>query len=452
MLKNFTISENHPLALLSKNSEELIFVIAACYLLNIPFIPISPTVTERELKNKIRKLKPGAFFTDNESNKRIASHSTIQIQKSDLNLISEGAELESPSTDAESRFGYFFTSGTTGFPKIVPLLRRQIVHAAASSALNFKPDPNHFWLLSLPLNHVGGVLIILRSILYHSAIFKISRFDASQVRAFLGGNDLFQVASVVPTMLQRLLEDPFFRPHYNFKAMLVGGGPIPEKLIERSLERGIPVATSYGMTETCAQIAANPMLQPRGVYYPKKSVGPVFKPNKIQIRDPRTGQVQRNNEIGEIWLKGPQIFDGYLDKSLTATVFDPDGWFCTGDIGYLNHQKILFIKNRRIDRIISGGENVDPTEVELLLDQFDSINKSALLGVDDSEWGQKIVALIEVKNPELFDSKDINNQIRKKLSAFKIPKEYHLVKEVPTTSIGKIKRNKLFDLYQKAIL
>ena len=266
--------------------------------------------------------------------------------------------------------------------------------AAEASAVNFKPDHNRYWLLCLPLNHIGGISIILRTILYGSAIFRMDRFDEHQIRVFLSENRLFQIASLVPTMLMRLLDDNVFQLHLDFKALLLGGGPITQELIERSLERGIPIVSSYGMTETCAQIAANPMLQARGFYTPKKSVGTVFKPNEIQIRDPESGVAVPPNESGEIWLKGPQVIDEYANPELTARSFDDDGWFKTGDIGHANRKGQLFLKNRRSDRIITGGENVDPLEIESALTHINGITEAAVTGIPDAEWGQKVVALV----------------------------------------------------------
>ncbi len=447
--KEYSITQDRPLALLSKSSDELTFLIAACYLLKIPFVAMNPELTDNELQRQTNLIKPGVFFADEENRWRVKEYKSIRIHSDDLNLIASGNSISSPSSDPDERFGYFFTSGSSGNPKIVPLKRRQIQFAAAASATNFKPDNDRFWLLCLPLNHIGGISIILRSILYHSAIFRMDRFDEHQIRTFLSENRLFQVASLVPTMLLRLLEDPLFQLHLDFKALLLGGGPVPDGLIEQSLERGIPIVSSYGMTETCAQIAANPILQPRGMYYPKKSVGVIFEPNQIQIRDPDTGEVQPKNEVGQIWLKGPQVIDEYLDSALNTRSFDTDGWFNTGDIGRLNHQKQLFLKSRRMDLIITGGENVDPVEVESILEQLDGVQKSAVLGVKDPKWGQRVVALLEVPNSSNFNSATLPTELKSRLSGYKIPKEYIIVNKIPVTSLGKTKRDLLFELYRK---
>ncbi|MEX0994828.1 MAG: AMP-binding protein, partial [Balneolaceae bacterium] len=347
------------------------------------------------------------------------------------------------------KLGYFHTSGSTGPPKIVPIHRRQVLFGARASAENFTPDKNRYWLLCLPLNHVGGVSIILRCLLCHAAIYRLSSYDTEKVAGFLSENKLFQAASLVPTMLKRLLQNISFHVHGEFKAILLGGGPITAILIEEAVKRGIPIVTSYGMTETFAQIAANPMLKPSGIYLPKTSVGRLFKPNEIQIRNDR-GEILPANEPGMIWLRGPQIFDGYLHPEQNKNVFDGNKWFKTGDIGKLNRFRTLFIENRRTDLILTGGENVNPYEVEEALEKLDEINEAAVIGIEDEEWGQKLVAFIllsESSGPDVFDEQNVRTLLKKSLSAFKVPKEFIVRKELPRTHSRKINRKRLAALY-----
>lgn len=449
IINEYDISDSRPLALLSKSSDELTFVVAACYLLKIPFVPLNPVVTDTELQNYIKQINPAVFYTDDENSSRTGNYPSLTLSRKSMNIVATGNEITSPSSDPDKRFGYFFTSGSSGKPKVVPLKRRQIMFATHASADNFKPGANRYWLLCLPLNHIGGISIIIRSILYGSAIFRMDRFDEHQIRVFLSENRLFQVASLVPTMLMRLLDDHMFQLHLEFKALLLGGGPITQELVDRSLERGIPIVSSYGMTETCAQIAANPMLQPRGIYTPKKSVGTIFKPNEVQIRDTDSGAVMPANEHGEIWLRGPQVIDEYENPELTARSFDADGWFRTGDMGYVNRQRQLFLKNRRTDRIITGGENVDPVELETVLNQMENIKDSAVTGIADPEWGQKVVALIVPVNKASVDLPDIAKSLKKQLSGYKIPKEIRTVETIPKTPLGKIRRGELPKLFEE---
>ena len=449
--REYNLSEKKPLAVLASSSDELVFVIAASFLLNIPIVALNPAATDSELRDQVMHIKAGLLFCDKKNRGRIEHDHLVSVKKSELKA-PDGAEhnlSQFTLGEPESLFGYFFTSGSTGTPKVVPLKRRQAFFAAQASTENFKPDPNRYWLLCLPLNHIGGISIIFRSLFYHSAIYRMDKFDEHQVRTFLSENKLFQVASLVPTMLVRLLEDPLFQMHIEFKSILLGGGPISLKLMGQSAERGIPIIASYGMTETCAQIAANPMLRPSGVYHPKRSVGMIFRPNEAQIRDPETGDPLPATDSGLIWLRGPQVFDGYTDKEINKQVFDKDGWFNTGDFGRMNNIGQLFIENRRTDLIVTGGENVNPSEVEKLLLEFPGISEAAVLGIPDAHWGEKIVALLVPANGQKPDTGEIKTWLGEKLSGFKIPKEFYITGSLPKTDTMKLKRGALPGLVKK---
>jgi O-succinylbenzoic acid--CoA ligase len=448
-LKDVQISEKRPVFLLSDSTDELVFTVAALFLINLPYLVIRPDTSGESLKRITAQIQPSCILkTGNEL--KIASeelncpilHTEKWWMEREGYWMADRFTLKNPENIA----GYFLTSGTTSSPKIVPTKRRQVLFAAHGSEPNVKPAQNAYWLLCLPLNHVGGISIIYRSVLYHSALYRMDTFDAEAVATFLTENPLFEAASMVPTMLMRLMQDPLFKTHSSFKAILLGGGRIPSGFIDEAVTRGIPVVSSYGMTETCAQIAANPILRPSGTYYPKSSVGDIFPPNLIQIRD-EEGKVLSSIEEGLIWLKGPQVFDGYTDKSLNEGVFDEEGWFCTGDYGHLNRNRQLFIGSRRTDLIVTGGENVNPYYVESVLNRLDKVTESAVFGVPDSEWGQRVVALITAGDKNT-DPAALRLELGKQLHGFQIPKEIHIVDELPKTDLGKIRRTELVEIFK----
>lgn len=440
------LSGPRPLLIVSESSTETVFLIAAAYLLKIPVIPVHHEATEAELENIAKSLQPVAVYTY----RRFQSERLRNLKKiKPTDEVLQQKETWNPElfslSDPEKKAGIFFTSGSTGSPKIVPIKRKQVLFAAHSSAQNFKPGHNKYWLLCLPLNHVGGINVIYRSLLYQSAIFLVQTFDEEKIRQYLYENKAFEVASMVPTMLENLMKDSIFRVHFGFKAILLGGGPMTIKFIDRALTRGLPIVTSYGMTETCAQIAANPMLQPSGEYIPKTSVGRLFHPNKVEIRDEK-GEKVITNESGHIWLKGPQVFDGYNDEELNKKTFDESGWFNTGDFGHLNRKGHLFIDSRRTDLIITGGENVAPVEVESVMNTYEGIAESSVVGIPDKKWGQKMVAFV-VPNHDHLNRDEILEFLKKNLKAFQVPKEFIMIDEIPKTDTGKIRRRELAELY-----
>ncbi|MEX2601538.1 MAG: AMP-binding protein [Balneolaceae bacterium] len=440
-LNTYPVSESRPIAILLDSSDELVFTIAACWYLQIPFMPLSAELTDAEMKATHKKMNFSLTVTDRRNRERVKNspHRTIPFES--LQNESETHSTIRPEGDPEAIFGYFQTSGTTGKAKTVPLKRRQMHAAAASSAENVKPANDRFWLHCLPFHHIGGTSIVLRSLLYQSAIYRMDRFDPEQIAGFLSENPLIQAASLVPTMLKRLLEQPKLHVHNDFKAILLGGGPVSPLLLQECEKRGIPAISSYGLTETCAQIAANPIIHRTGVYHPKNSVGMVFRPNQVEIRS-EEGEPLPANESGMIWLKGPQVFDGYYDEEQNNGQFDDEGWFRTGDFGHINRKNQLFIEMRREDRIVTGGENVNPLEVEKALEALAGVTDAAVIGIDDEEWGQRVVAYI-VTESDSAEAAPFRDKLKPGLSPYKIPKEFIRTSSLPRTATGKKDRTTL---------
>ncbi len=440
------------MALSAPSSDELIFIIASCWRLGIPFVPIDYELPQKEQLELLNQLNIGLLVTDQETSK--LSLQSVNIDRFSLQKIltpdfkpEDWVAAHKESVKPTQLFGYFFTSGTTGSPKIVPLKRLQMLYAAQASSQNLQPSRNHLWLLCLPLHHVGGISVILRSLLYGSGIYRIDRFNPLKTTELLSQHRQLVAASLVPTMLNRLMNRNDFAAHNNFQAILLGGGPIAPSLIDDCFNRGIPIITSYGMTESCAQIAANPLKTVGDLSRPKKSVGKIFGPNSIDIRNDE-GQSVDTFVSGQIWLKGPQIFDGYLNRNNT-NYFDSEGWFNTGDYGYLNEHNELFIEARRTDLIISGGENISPAEVENALKALPKIEDAAVIGLPDKEWGQKVVAIVTTTNNQKIKSGTIQELLKDHLQSFKIPKEIIRVASIPRSHTGKIKRSKVKEYFYK---
>ncbi|PKD44188.1 AMP-binding protein [Rhodohalobacter barkolensis] len=442
-----SFSAHKPLLICSPSSDEVIFLISACFLLKIPFISLHEDFSDSDAEKLKDQIDPALIYTTDENRfDQTFTASNLQISNDELLRTADFNTTSFSLHDPEQIAGLFLTSGSTGTPKIVPIKRRQVFFAAQASAENFKPGKNKYWLLCLPLNHVGGISIILRSLLYGSAIYRVDKFETEEVSNLLANHREFEVASMVPTMLINIMDDSHFQTHPKFKAILLGGGPITLELIEWAITRGIPIVTSYGMTETFAQIAANPILSPSGMYSPKNSVGRLFPPNSIEIRNDE-GAALPLRESGQIWLKGPQIFDGYLSEDLNEIVFDENGWFKTGDFGYLNFRKQLFIETRRTDLIITGGENVNPHDVEQVIETFPGISRSAVIGVHDKKWGQRVVAFY-TSDMDQIDETELKTYLKKELLAYQVPKELIRKDSLPVTALGKIKKRELLRSYR----
>jgi O-succinylbenzoic acid--CoA ligase len=284
------------------------------------------------------------------------------------------------------------TSGTTGAPKEIHLSFGNLLWSALGSAVALGARPDDRWLSALPPTHVGGLSVITRSAIQGTACRLLERWDTDAVLEALPQATL---VSVVPTTLQRLLEgDP--RPA-RLRWALLGGAPISDALTAEAHARGIPVAPTYGLTEATSQVTTF------GVPLFCTRVG--LEPD------------------GEILVTGPTVAGG--------------GTLRTGDLGAWDDEGRLRIVGRKADTIITGGENVAPTEVEHALEAHPAVRAAAVLGVPDPEWGERLVALV-VGRP--VSDEELREHLRGRVARFKVPKAFRWVDDLPRTGSGKLRR------------
>ncbi|TNE74269.1 hypothetical protein EP331_02280 [bacterium] len=321
------------------------------------------------------------------------------------------------------------TSGTSSFPKIVPI-SRQMFDSAVKTTSEFLPAGlGDSWLLNLPLHHVGGLSILLRAWFMKYTVFIPPVNDKDFYKQAIS-QGLCNYISLVPTQLQRLLSEQIV-PHPKFKRVLLGGGPVSVSVLQSALNSGFTIVNSFGMSETAAQITGK-LYQANNVVN-SVSVGLPIDENPFRITSEQE-PFEATTE-GLLWFKGKQVFDSYSSKE--SALFDGD-WFCTGDFAKLNTIGELEILMRRTDRIVSGGENINPIEIEQILETHPSVQECLVTGKPDEIWGEKLVALC-VLNGNL-DTKELKTFLKERLEAFKIPKEFISVDELPRISISKLDR------------
>ncbi len=268
-----------------------------------------------------------------------------------------------------------FTSGTTGFPKGVELSRRAFVHAATASGLNLGWHAGDRWLLALPVARVGGLSVLVRVLLARATIVLPASPRVDDVRAALAAHDVTLV-SLVPAQLARLLEDAAWRPPPSLRAVLLGGAAAAPSLVDDARARGVPVVTTYGMTEACSQVATERPGDPRG--------GLRLLPG-VEAR-----------LVGErLALRGPQLFTRYLLADGPVAPFDDEGWFLTQDRAALSADGGgLAVFGRADEVIISGGLNVDPAALEEFLLRCPGVRAALVFGVPDPTWGALVAAAV----------------------------------------------------------
>ncbi len=319
-----------------------------------------------------------------------------------------------------------YTSGTTGKPKGVLQTFGNHFYSAVSSALNLGLSSADKWLCVAPIFHISGFSIIMRGLIYGMTVRLVEKFRAEEIERILA-NETVTIMSVVPFMLKKLIQQQNkTNTHYNsaFRCMLLGGGTIDQETLEICLQRSIPVVQCYGMTETCSQIIA---LRSADALLKLGSVGqPLFSTQLKLSKD------------GEILLKTPALTPGYLnlpDKLPSKMI---DGWYRTGDIGHLDKEGYLYIDGRADEMLISGGENIFPQEVEQVYQRYPQINEIAVVGQNDSVWGQVPVAFV-VSDRRLSTTK-LMNYGYEHLARYKVPQHYIFVSELPKNASGKIRR------------
>ena len=315
-----------------------------------------------------------------------------------------------------------YTSGTTARPRAVVLSHGNHEASALASAWNLGVAPDDRWLCVLPLFHVGGLAILLRSAIYATTAVIHERFEAERVADALAAGEATLV-SLVPTMLRRLVAAGL-ESAPALRAALLGGAPVPRDLLEWSAVHDLPVLQTYGMTETASQVATLSAVE---ALRRSGSTGRPLPGVELRIAAEGGGKGE-----GEILVRGPMVSAGALGA---------DGWLHTGDRGRLEPDGFLVVEGRLKETIVSGGENVSPAEVEETLLAHPAVADAVVVGRPDPEWGETVVAFVvaaaEVGEEELV------RHCRARLAAFKVPRELRFVAELPRTPSGKLQRHRL---------
>jgi o-succinylbenzoate---CoA ligase len=328
-----------------------------------------------------------------------------------------------------------YTSATSGRPKGVQLTYGNHWWSAIGSALNLGLVPGDRWLAPLPLYHVGGLALLWRSVIYGMPVVIHETFDADAVNREIdtGGATL---VSLVSTMLRRILDARGARAFPpTLRAILLGGGPVPPTLLTECIDRGVPVVPSYGLTETSSQVAA---LAPGEAARKPGSSGRALLPAELMIET--DGRSSEPGEVGEILVRGPNVMLGYAGRPTETGAALRGGWLHTGDLGYLDREGYLYVVDRRDDLIVSGGENVYPTEVEWALLGHPAIQDAAVVGLPDPEWGQRVVAVITSRPGSRITEAEVKQFCAAHLARHKIPKQVMFSDVAARSGSGKARR------------
>ena len=419
-------------AILAPSTPALIEVLYACMQAQCEMVLLNGRLSKQELAYQIADAEVERILVaDSELDK--LTHDERILLFTELHKQQQKPYEIASEWDEDFALTIMYTSGTTGFPKGVCQTMGNHSSSAVSSALNLGLSEHDAWLCTVPIFHISGFSIVVRSLLYGMKIRLYEKFDAKRCAEEIANGSVTKMSVVAVTLEQILtqMEQANLTAHPNFTTMLAGGGPVPAAYLQRAQTLHLCVAQTYGMTETASQTTT---LASEEAF---RKIGSAGKPlffNQVRIDEP-------NEEgIGEILVRGPHVTPRYVGKfnNKPTTI---EGWLHTGDIGYLDEEGFLYVVDRRSDLIISGGENIYPAEIENVLLAHEAVKEAGVCGIEDKKWGQVPVAFIVMK--EDISEQQLKDFCKMNLANYKIPKYFHFVDELPRNGSNKLLRRQL---------
>ncbi len=428
-------------ALVSENSQAMALTLYALFLLKKEVLLINGHLTSTEIAEQMSQCEASFLLTSRrmitqkgldcvnfmrntsshhqENSLSLSCFEDVLSQTSEKIVTTEEFDW---SFDKEQIAVIMNTSATSGKFKSVPIRWGQILAHVQASAKALGVTNNDNWLILLPLFHISGLSILLRSLYNGTQVTIMEKFEEEKLLALLS-TEKINMISLVPTLLTRFVDK---LENHTLRLILLGGEFIAQALVDKCKQKNLPLCKTYGMTEHCSQITSFSIFE-----FPNKisSVGKALDGVEIRIKN------KDKEGVGEVWIKSPMLLKNYLGKENIGEDFNTD------DIGYLDTDGFLFLLNRRKDIIISGGENIYPKEIEDLLYSHAKIQECAVVPLVDEKWGQVPVLCVTTT----LNEDEIFNFLSSRLAKYKLPKQIIFYKELPRNATGKIQRQKLME-------
>ena len=456
-LKKLGLVKGDRLVLQIEKSHHVFTIYGACVQLGVIFIPINTSYKVVEVEYFLKDSECNCFITTTKMQKDLKSQvekssSIIETIDADYNgsFFSDFDKNEPldfvEEQDKEDIAAILYTSGTTGRSKGAMLSQKNLLSNALTLSRSWGFTDSDILLHALPIYHTHGLFVATNiALVSGSQIRFLKKFNEDDIIASL---PYTTVMMGVPTFYTRLLANRNFNKEItkNMRLFISGSAPLLKETHEKFQHlTGHKILERYGMTET-NMITSNPYNGERKA----GTVGVALEDVKVRVvAIENEKEVPKNEEIGVVEVMGPNVFKGYWKQpEKTKSEFRDDGYFITGDMGYLDQDNYLTIVGRNKDLIITGGLNVYPKEIETVIDADSNVEESAVIGVSHPDFGEGIIAIIVEKKGHSINHEILNETLRKNLANFKLPKKIHIIKELPRNTMGKVQKNILRDLYK----
>jgi len=359
------------------------------------------------------------------------------------NLMGQAPKRQLPEPGPEEPAHLLYTSGTTGRPKGVPLTHANITSTLRSLLIEFGLQPEDRSLMVAPLFHVAACHTYMALLARGCTSHVLPAFDPLKtLQAIAETRPTFTI--LVPAMISALLNTPGQHDAdvSSLRLVVYAGAPMPQELLQAAVARfGNIFLQVYGLTETsaltCLRVADHH--DPRLI----ASAGHQMFGTEVRVVG-ESGAPARAESVGEVIARGENVMPGYWNAPDESRAVWRNGWFYTGDVGFMDQNGYIFLRDRKKDMIVSGGENVYPVEVENVLHEIPLILEAAVIGVPDEKWGERVHAIVHLRPGERMDPQEIVDFCRGKLAAYKCPKSIEVSPGVlPRTASGKVQKNVL---------
>jgi O-succinylbenzoic acid--CoA ligase len=435
-LNNEGIKENDIVTLLFNNSLEFIVIVISLWEIGAIPVPLNTRLLGKDLNEQIEFLKSYFTITSKEFEDVSLPGKKIIIFFDDLLRKASLPEKNRQVNFSRDKTALMlFTSGSSGKPKAVVLSFENLIQSALTGNKVLNQTKEDKWLASLPFYHIGGFSIIFRALIFGTSII---------IPSLLSNDNLIEsikkckptLASLVSNQLKKLVDENFVPPK-ELRMVLLGGGFSDKNLILTAIEKGWKIAKVYGSTETSSFVS---FMNYDEVKEKPGASGKAIPPNKIIITDE-----------GEIAVQSQSVMQGYFNNEEETGEKIKNGFYYSGDIGRLDEDGYLYVEAKRNDLIVSGGENVNPLEIENVILSQSKVNEVCVVGIEDKEWGLIVSAAVVLKESGKLSENELKNFLRDKIAPYKIPKQIIFINKLPKSSLGKIEREKVRELLKKPL-